>query len=95
MLTDLASISSLMVMRARRMNRGGCGRVGQDVDEVRIHVMIHVIAKEVKDAHPICKAAFNIKYSMSTCLDVMQTTQGSFIFFSGLLSHTTYQDLWG
>lgn len=50
LMTDLASISPLVVVGARRMNGGGGGRVGQDVDEVGIH---HVIVKQVKDAHSI------------------------------------------
>lgn len=49
-MTDLASISPLVVVGARRVNGGGCGGVGQDVDEVWIH---HVVVKQVKDAHSI------------------------------------------
>lgn len=49
-MTDLASISPLVVVGARRVNGGGCGRVGQDVNEVWIH---HVVVKQVKDAHSI------------------------------------------
>lgn len=52
--TDLASISPLVVVGARRVNGGGCWGVGQDVDEVWIY---HVVVKQVKDAHsirPIC-----------------------------------------
>lgn len=48
--TDLASISPLVVVGARRMNRGGRGGVGQDVDEVWVH---HVVVKQVKEAHSI------------------------------------------
>lgn len=32
------------------MNGGGCGGVGQDVDEVRVH---HVVVEQVKDAHSV------------------------------------------
>lgn len=49
-MADLASISSVMVVRSGRVNGGGCGGVGKDVDEVWIN---HVIVKEVKDAHSI------------------------------------------
>lgn len=49
-MTDLASISPLVVVGARRVDRGGGGGVRQDVYEVRVH---HVIVKQVKDAHPI------------------------------------------
>lgn len=49
-MTDLASVSPLVVVGARRVNGRGCGRVGQDVDEVWIH---HVVVKQVKDAHSI------------------------------------------
>lgn len=47
---DLASISSVMVVRSGRVNRWGCGGVGKDVDEVWIN---HFIVKEVKDDHSI------------------------------------------
>lgn len=49
-MTNLASISPLVVVGARRVNGGGRGGVGQDVDEVWIH---HVIVKQVKDSHSI------------------------------------------
>lgn len=49
-MTDLASVSPLVVVGARRMNGGGGRGVGQDVDEVGIH---HVIVKQVKDSHSI------------------------------------------
>lgn len=42
LMTDLASISPLVVVGARGMNGGGGWGVGQDVDEVGIH---HVIVK--------------------------------------------------
>lgn len=49
-MADLASISSVMVVRSGRVNRRRCGGVGNDVDEVLIN---HVIVKEVKEAHSI------------------------------------------
>lgn len=45
-MADLASISPL---GARGVNRGGCGGVGQDVDEVWIHVLF----KQLKDVHSL------------------------------------------
>lgn len=49
-MADLASVSSVMVVRSRGVNGRGCGGVGKDVDEVRIN---HVVVEEVKDAHSI------------------------------------------
>lgn len=48
--TDLDSISPLMIVGAWGVNRGGGRGVRQDVDEVWIH---HVVVKQVKDSHPI------------------------------------------
>ena len=88
-MTDLASISPLVVVGARRVNRGGRGGVGQDVDEVWIH---HVIVKQVKDSHSI----------RSVCRE-KNTQRAQGLTLTECLSHRkkslqyleTYQDLWG
>lgn len=47
-LTDLAYVSSVMVVVTRRVNRRGGWRVRQYVDEF----WIHVANKQVKNTHP-------------------------------------------
>lgn len=48
--TDLAPVTPLMVVGARRVDRGSGRRVGKDVNQVWIH---HVIIEQVKETHPV------------------------------------------
>ncbi len=71
--SDLASISPLVVVGARRVNRGGCGGVGQDVDEVWIH---HVVVKQVEDAHSIrsiCREKQNAESAGFDCVSTLHS----------------------
>lgn len=89
-MTDLASISPLVVVGARRVNGGGCRGVGQDVDEVWIH---HVVVKQVKDAHSIrsiCKEKTHA--SELTVWFMIQPL--SLNIMKWCLSFKAYQGLW-